>query len=175
MTEQAVRDERDAPDAAPPPPRRRRIDRQLLAVCGVIAIGIVLVARGVLVGVTGDDRVPLPAAVESVQPVPDAVQALSQTNVFVDLAANYTGVLQIDGIEIPTQNVAELQAAPGEQVDLPPVTIFEPGNFTLTFTPSGDAAIEEFTSGRHQVRLVYWRIDEGRDRARSFTWWFNVV
>lgn len=178
MTEQAVRDERDERDehsAPPAPARRRRVDRPLLAVCAVLAIGLVLVIRGVLVGVTGDDRVPLPEAVESVMPVPDAVQALSQTNVFVDLAANHTGVLQIDGIEIPTVNVAELQAGPGEQVDLPPVTIFEAGNATLTFTPSEEAPIEEFASGRHEVRLVYWRIDEGRERAKSFTWTFNVV
>lgn len=168
-------DERDDHEAAPAPARKRRLDRSLLVICAVIGLGLVLVIRGVLTGVTGDDRAHLPDQVESVVPVPDAIQALSQTNVFVDLAASHTGVLVIDGIEIPTVNVAELETRPGEQVDLPPVTIFEPGNATLTFTPGDGAPIEEFESGRHQVQLIYWRVDEGRDRARSFTWTFNVV
>lgn len=171
QVDEAVEEAVEAPTHA----RRRRVDRTLLLICAVIALGTVLVIRGVLTGVTGDDRIKLPDQVESVVPVPDAVQALSQTNIFVDLATSYTGVLVIDGVEIPTVNVAELQASPGEQVDLPPVTIFEPGNATLTFTPSEDGVIDEFASGPHQVTLVYWRADEGRERARTFTWTFNVV
>ncbi|MGA1570154.1 MAG: hypothetical protein ACO38K_10850, partial [Ilumatobacteraceae bacterium] len=53
-------------DRAPTKGGRRRIDRGLLIVSAVIALGLVLVARGLLIGVTGDDRVDLPATVESV-------------------------------------------------------------------------------------------------------------
>lgn len=156
----------------------QRIDRTLLTASLVIAIGLLLVGRGLLVGVTGDERSNLPDLVEEVVPVPEAVQVLSQSNVFVDLASGYTGVLVVDGVEIETVNVDELatiEVDPGRQVDLPPVTIFEAGNSTLTFTPSSTAPIQDFTSGEHRVEVVYWRLDEGRQRARSFTWTFTVV
>jgi hypothetical protein len=57
---------------------------------------------------------------------------------------------------------------------LPPATIFEPGNSTLSFTPTVGAPIEKFTQGRHQVTVVYWRIIDGRSTARSYSWDFNV-
>ena len=157
---------------------RRRIDRGLLIVSAVIGLGLLLVARGLLIGVTGDARVELPATIESVVPVPDAEQALAQTNIFVDLAPGYTGVLVIDGLEIDTVDLSSLQDGgtdPGEQISVPPVTVFEPGNSTLTFTPSSSGPIERFESGMHQVTVVHWPIAEGRERARSFTWRFNVI
>lgn len=159
-------------------PKKWRVDKSVVIVCGIVALGFALVVNGVLSGVTGDDRANLPTLIEDVQPVPEAVQALSQSNVFVDLAANYTGVLVIDGVEIETVNVDEIgsiQVEPGQQVDLPPVTIYEPGNATLTFTPSEGAPIETFTEGVHQVQVIYWRIDQGRQRARTFGWTFTVV
>jgi hypothetical protein len=156
----------------------RRIDPSVAIVCAVVAGGFVLVLNGVLSGVTGDDRAPLPPLIESVSPVPQAVQVLSQSNVFVDLAADHTGRLVIDGEPIETVNVDEigsLAVEPGQQVDLPPVTIYEPGNATLTFTPNDGAPIEEFLEGEHVVQVIYWRIDEGPERARSYTWTFTVV
>lgn len=160
------------------PDRRRRVNWRLLVLSLIVAIGLGLVLRGLMIGITGDDRAALPDLVEQVTPVPDAVQALSQTNVFADLADGYTGRFVIDGTEIDTANIDELGSLalePGQQVDLPPVTIYEPGNATLTFTPSDDAPIAGFDSGEHMVRLVYWRVDEGEQRARTFTWVFNVV
>lgn len=144
----------------------------------VVAIGATFVARGLLVGVTGDERSSLPAAIEDVNPVPDAVQVLSQTNVFVDLQFGYFGELEIDGVAIETVDVQDLnrpEVEPGQQVDLPSVTIYESGNATMTFTPSSGAPITEFESGEHRVVLRYWLIEEGPQRARSFTWTFNVI
>jgi hypothetical protein len=158
--------------------RSRRVNWRLLIVSLAIAIGLGLVVRGLMIGITGDERAALPDLVEQVAPVPDAVQALSQTNVYADLADGYTGRFVIDGTAIETANIDELgtrAVEPGQQVDLPPVTIYEPGNATLTFTPSDDAPISGFESGEHTIRLVYWRIDEGEQRARTFTWTFNVV
>ena len=160
------------------PSRRRRVDPALLLVSAIIAMGLVLVTRGFLVSVTGDERSDLPPTIESVTPVPDAEQALAQTNVFVDLAPGHTGVLVIDGEEIPTVNLSEVQASPvepGEQVSVPPVTVFEPGNSTLTYTPSANGPVPRFEPGLHRVEVIHWRIDEGRQRARSFTWQFVVV
>ncbi len=166
-------------DSAPPPrTSRRHIDKTLLIVIAVLGIGIALVARGVLVSITGDARSKLPALIEQVEPVPEAVQVVSQSNVFVDLASGYTGVLVIDGVEIETVNVEDvgnIGVQPGQQIDLPSVTIYEPGNATLTFAPSQDAAITQFSEGQHRAQVIYWKVDESRQRARSYTWTFQVV
>lgn len=156
----------------------RHIDKTMVAVLLVLGLGSLLLVRGLLVGITGDERADLPTFIESVDPVPDAVQIPNQSNVFVDLASGYTGVLVIDGVELDTQNVDELgrlDVEPGQQIELPPVTIYEPGNATLTFAPNAAAPIDQFVDGEHTVQVIYWRVDEGRQRARSFTWSFNVV
>jgi hypothetical protein len=156
--------------------RRRRLDKGLLLASLGIALGMVLVIRGLAVGITGDERAGLPDTIEEVEPVPDAVQVLGQTRVFVDLATGYTGVLVIDGIELETVDIQRYATQrAGQQVDLPPVTIFEGGNNTLTFIPNDAAPIDRFSSGLHRVQVIYWEIDVGRERARSFSWFFNAV
>lgn len=161
----------------PPPARRRKIDRTLLLVSFGVAVGIMLVIRGVLVGVTGDARSDLPDQIERVDPVPDAVRVLAQTQVFVDLAAGYTGRLIIDDVEIETIGIDEINETvePGQQVVLPPATIYEPGNATLTFTPTAGAPVEEFGEGLHEATVIFWPIEEGEARARSYRWTFNTV
>lgn len=160
------------------PAPKRRIDKTLVIVSLVVGLGLAFVTRGVLVGVTGDDRSPLPDAIERVDPVPDSEQVLSQTGVFVDLASGYTGELSIDGVSIPTIDISEVSSdrvEPGVQIDIPPGAVYEPGNATLTFIPSAGAPITEFTDGVHRVTLRYWRLDENDQRARTYTWTFNVV
>ncbi|MFP5488244.1 MAG: hypothetical protein ACLGHQ_08065 [Acidimicrobiia bacterium] len=155
-----------------------RVDKTLLAVAVVVAIGLTFVVRGVLVGVTGDERAALPDELEEIDPVPGAVRVLAQTSVFVDLQTGYTGRLVIDGVEIETIGIDELANAdlePGQQVSVPPVTIYEPGNATLTFTPAAGAPIEEFGEGIHEATVIYWRIEDGPERSRSYTWTFNTV
>lgn len=159
-------------------PARRRIDRGLLVASAAIAFGLVAVIIGVAVSVTGDDATNLPDEIESIGPVPDAVQVLSQTGVTVDLVTGYTGVLVVDGVELPTVDLGEvgrIDVEPGQQVSLPPATIYEPGNATLSFTPTDGAPIETFETGLHRVQLIYWLIEEGRGQASSYVWTFNVV
>ena len=160
------------------PTRWLRIDRTTLIVIIALGIGIFALVRGLLVGITGDERAGLPPNIEEVQPVPEAVQVLNQSNVFVDLATGYTGVLIIDGIELDTvdlANLGELEVEPGQQRELPDVTIYEGGNSTLTFTPNSSAPISQFVDGEHTIELLYWRSDETRRQARSYTWTFTVV
>lgn len=170
----------DAPKSSGKPAARRwfHVDRTVAVVCVLLLVGFLLVVRGLLVGITGEERADLPDQIENVSPVPDAVQVLNQSNIFVDLASGHTGVLVIDGVEIETVNVDELDrinVEPGEQVELPPVTIYEAGNATLTFTPNSAAPISQFVDGEHTAEVIYWRVEDGRQRARSFTWTFNVV
>ena len=153
---------------------RRRLDRATLGVSFAIATGLVLIAVAFSVGLTGDARFEYPPEIERVDPVPNSVSVLAQSSIFVDLQQGYTGVLVINGVEIPTFRIGEVEVEPGRQVEIPPVTVFEPGNATLTFRPSTGALVERFENGMQTVEVIYWREDIGRQRAESFVWEFNV-
>lgn len=161
---------------------RRRIDWKLLLASFGIALGLVAVIAGFRVAVTGDEQLGLPEGIESINPVRGATQVLQQTAVFVDLAEGHTGVLVVDGVELPTVSLDEIgiqpvggTSDPGGQISLPAATIYEPGNATLTFEPSEAAPIDTFATGRHEVTVVYWKIEDGRGKARSFRWDFYAV
>lgn len=156
---------------------RRPIDVRLLLASLGIAIGLVLIAVAFLRADDGDDD-PLPPGVEELSPVPDAIQTLAQAQVIADLDDGYEGELVIDGEGFETirlDDVGQLNVEPGAQVDIPPGVVFEPGNATLTFTPSEAVGLERFGSGRHQVRLIFWPSTEGRGAARTFTWYFETI
>lgn len=155
-------------------PRRPKV--QLLLASLVIAGCIVAIGYGVSLSVTGKARLGLPATIEEIDPVRSATQVPSQTRVFVDLAAGYEGVLVVDGLELETVNLDDLrgQTKPGQQITLPPTTVYEPGNATLTFKPEAGSSITSFSQGEHIVKVIYWKSIEGRARARSYSWTFNV-
>jgi hypothetical protein len=157
---------------------QRRIDRKLAVASLAIAVGLVLIGWAVLRGVTGDGSSQLPGAIEQITPVPGAVQVLSQAQVIVDLAEGYEGSLRIDGVEFPTMRMEDLTndaVEPGEQVEIPPGVVFEPGNDTLTFTPGPGIEIERFDEGEHRATVIYWPADRGDGAARSYSWTFTVI
>ena len=165
------------------PPRLDAQQRRVLICSMVIAAGIVLVIIGFRSSVTGRKALLLPPTIESIDPVRGAVRVPAQTRVFVDLLAGYTGVLVIDGIELKTVDPNDLATndagtapavVPGQQVSLPPTTIYERGNATLTFVPTEGAPIEEFEQGSHTVTVIYWKILESRAKSLSYTWTFSV-
>ncbi len=143
-----------------------------------IAAGLVLIALGLLSAETGRAALDLPAAIQSTDPIRGSVRVPAQTPVFVDLVGGYTGVLIIDGSELETVDLGETrrpqQRPDGSQVDVPPGVVFEAGNSTLTYTPSDEGPIDEFSEGLHTVQVLYWKVSEGRDSARSYTFTFNV-
>lgn len=142
-----------------------------------LAVAVVLIIAGVRSSVTGREALGLPDAIESTDPIRNSVRVPAQTSVFVDLESGYTGVLVVDGLELKTidlDEVNDITPEPGQMVEIEPVTRYERGNATLTFTPSEGAPIEEFSEGRHTVTVLFWRIDETRDQARSYTWDFTV-
>lgn len=157
--------------------RGRPVDVKLLFASFAIAVGVVLIGVALLQAESGADD-DYPSAIESVSPVPGAVQVLTQTQVIVDLADGYEGRLVIDGTELDTIRLDEVGAAdiePGAQVDVPPGVVFEPGNATLTFTPGEGAPIERFEPGNHTVSVIFWRTDEGPGAARSYGWSFEAI
>jgi len=167
----------DAPSDAP----KRRFDRGLLIASLVIACGIILVIFGVTTALTGNDGIDRPEAIESVQPVENAVQVLQQERVVVDLQPGYEARLVIDGIELPTAVIGQSevdpsdQPEPGQQVDLPTTAVFDPGNAVISFQPVEGALIESFSEGLHEARVIYWRIEDGPEQALSYRWEFNVI
>ena len=142
----------------------------------VIALGTVLVVFGLSKAVTGTGTDHLPAQIQSITPVRSATQVQSQEKILVDLVDGYTGVLVVNSIELPTYDLtnAEVQT-PGAQVDLPPETIFEPGNNTLSFLPQKGALVEKYLTGVNVVTVRYWKITEGPNFSKTFTWQFDVV
>jgi hypothetical protein len=168
-------------DQGGPSGRRRRFDRGLLVASMVIAGGLMLIVWGVTAAITGDDGIDRPEAIESVQPVENAVQVLQQERIVVDLAPGYEGRLIIDGVELPTTVIGQtdvdpnVQAQPGQQVELPTTAIFDPGNAVLSFQPTSGAPVETLEQGTREATVVYWKIEEGPEQARSYTWTFEVV
>jgi hypothetical protein len=159
--------------------RTRRVDPALAVASLLIAGLLVLIVLGFNAAVTGRDAMNLPEAIESIDPG-DGDRVLRQTRLFVDFATGYEGTMLVNGVEIPVVRIDELTAAdgtapqPGEQVVLPPVAIYDPGNATLVFQPTEGAPIESLSQGTHEVTVVYWRIEDGRERSRQFSWTFRV-
>jgi hypothetical protein len=157
--------------------RVRRPNFQMLAISLVFAVCVVAIGYGLSVAVTGREGLRLPATIEDIQPIPSSGAGIpAQTSVLVDLKAGYTGVLVIDGLELQTVNREDLQDKnkPGQQIVLPPTTIYDAGNATLTFDPSEKSAIPEFNQGSHTVKVIYWKVTENRSRSRSYAWTFSV-
>lgn len=145
-----------------------------------VAVGIVLIIAGLMAAETGRDALDLPEPVEGVAPGDGDTAVLRQTSISADLALGYEGVLIVQGVELPVTRLDELTAGgvaplPGEQVELPPTAVFDPGNQVLSFTPTDGALIEELPQGTVQATVVFWRSDESRDRASSYSWEFEVV
>ncbi len=141
----------------------------------MIALCIVAIGFALSLAVTGNEGAHLPKQVESIEPVAGATQTPAQATVIVDLVAGFEGVLVIDGLELETVNLNDLRGpTPGQQVTLPPTTVYEPGNATLTFDPSPESSITTFTQGRHVVQVIYWETVKGRTSAASYTWSFEV-
>jgi hypothetical protein len=153
---------------------RRPINRTTLLISAGFALGFVLIIYGLAAATTGRTAQGLPDEVEFISPARgDSV--LRQTEIIADLAPGYTGELVIDGDTLPVIEVTPtLGAEPGLDVQIPLTTRFDPGSNVLRYLPQDGAPIPVFEQGTHEVRVVFWRIDEGREQALSYTWQFDV-
>jgi len=149
----------------------------LLASMG-IALGIVLVIAGLAAAVTGRDALRLPEQIERLSPA-DNEKVLRQSEIMIDFVAGFEAVLIIDGVEIPTTRIDELtengkQPKPGEQIEIPPIAIYDPGNFTLSYLPQEGGPITELKQGTHQATVLFWKTPNTREKATSYSWKFSV-
>jgi len=86
-------------------------------------------------------------------------QVPQQSSVGIDLVAGWDGVLRINGVEIPEDELVKT-----------------PQTGLIMFTPGDGKAVEEFETGRNCVTAVIWPIAEGRGPAdRQVPWCFEVV
>ncbi len=157
---------------------KRPIDKQLLLVSAGVAVGLVLIVAGFRAGSTGRDSLKLPEVIETMSVSPGD-QVLQQSQISVDLLEGYEASLTLDGIALETTRLDELSAGgaapkPGEQVEIPPTAIFDPGNNIISYTPQIGAPIEAFSQGEHVAVLKYWKIVEGEAKARTFKWTFSA-
>lgn len=98
-------------------------------------------------------------AVEQLVPADGSPVAVRQAEVGIDLQPGWTGVLLINGLEIPEDQLRRVD--PQNQV------FFQPGE---------GKDIEAFAPGTIIVEAQIWRLgSETRDDARSVTWRFGVA
>lgn len=157
------------------PARTRRDSVRVVLVSLGFAVGVMLILWGVTGSVTGRDAIGLPDQVTSVSPSPNDTQVLNQTEIYVDLEANVEAELIVDGIVLDTSRLGEASTEPGQQIELPPTAIYDPGNASIRFQPQEGAVIEEWSQGMHVVTVVYWDVELGRESERRFTWSFTVL
>jgi hypothetical protein len=139
--------------AAPAPRRRLRLQTVVLAVAAVVAVNL-LVAAAVIGG--RDEAPELPSNIESVIPAPGSGM-LAQDDVGADLLDTFTGVLLIDGVEIPEDQL-RINRPLGQ----------------VSFRPGEGKDISRLEEGLHSATIVYWPQDRSRDDAKSFTWQFRA-
>lgn len=126
---------------------------------GLMTLGLVTgIALFVLAFTTsGDDTGnPAPAELENIEPSHQAL-ITPQGEVGVDLDNTYTGVLLIDGEEIPEDQIVRID--PLSQV---------------FFQPGAGKDIESFRAGVHSATVVYWPKSLTRDQSQAYTWLFRV-
>jgi hypothetical protein len=88
-------------------------------------------------------------------------EILRQEAVGIDLKAGWTGVLQVNGVEIPEDQVDDDALA---------------STGVLTYTVGDDKAVERFIAGENCVTAIVWRVEDTRDEAAApITWCFNVT
>lgn len=128
-----------------------------LGLSAAFAAALVLIVFGFMQAQTDTDGTPqLPAGVERVFPQGGTL-VLRQQEVGADLAAGYEGVLQIDGVEIPLDQLT-----------------IDPGQNVVSYRPAKGKDIEEFAPGTHKVVAVFWKSADGRERSNTYYWSFQV-
>ena len=166
------------PDMSENGPVKRRIDKQMLVVSAGVGVGLFLIISGLQSGSTGRDAQRLPVAIERMSPGPGD-QVLQQSQILVDVIDGYEAELTVDGIDLPTTRLDELTEngqtpKPGAQVEIPSTAIYDPGNYTISFSPQQGAAITTLSQGIHTATVRYWKVLEGKNKMRSFTWKFEA-
>lgn len=130
----------------------------------LIGLVLVLAALGLLfagqLAQTGEDAggpVVTGEAVERLIPAAGS-EVLAQEPIGVDLAPGYTGVLFLNGVELPEDQLVR-----------------RAGIDEILYRPSAEDAAVEFTAGENCAEALVWPVEETREDGRSVTWCFEVT
>ena len=139
-----------------PVARQPIVTLRRIVISVLVAVGIGGLILAFSEGESEPPTVTVPG-VESVSPLPNTF-ALRQDRVIADLQSGFDGILQIDGVEIPDdqlQRTVELGI--------------------VSFAPGPEKEFEALAPGRHRARVVFWPASEGRgEESRIYEWFFNV-
>ena len=126
-----------------------------VALLAILNLGVILLANS---DTTPGGKAALPTDVESISPENGALAGLVD-DVTVDLRDNLTGVLVIDGVEIPEDQLERVE---------------ELG--VITFRPGADKEISRFRAGDNTVVVLYWPRTKPRpNKPASFGWRFRAA
>jgi hypothetical protein len=127
----------------------------LLLALGFIAVNLIIAA--VYLGGRGDEGQAAPIAIERVIPLPGTLIA-AQEEIGADLDDTYTGVLLVDDVELPLDQLRIVDAL-GQ----------------VFYRPGEGKDLERLTEGNHSATVVFWPQEKTREEAaRSYTWQFKV-
>jgi hypothetical protein len=132
-----------------------RVGIVAVAIIAVLNLGAILVANS---DTTPGGKVELPSDIESISPANGALAGLVD-DVTVDLADNLTGVLVIDGHEIPEDQLERI-----------------PELGLITFRPGPDKEFPRYIAGENTVVVKYWPRTKPRPATpASYGWRFRAA
>jgi hypothetical protein len=127
-------------------------------VVGIVAIAVLNLA---IFGFSQSDTSPegrtLPNTIDALTPAPGELVRLQDT-IGADLRDDLTGVLLLDGVEIPEDQLERIV----------PLGI-------VTFRPGPDQDLEKLEAGEHTLTVLYW--EQGKERPKqpgSYSWSFRA-
>ncbi len=139
-----------------PAGKTRLVTRYRAVVSLLLALAVAVLYIGVVSSVDRKTEITNSQNVVAVLPQSDSA-VLRQTRIFAELKPGYTGILIVDGIEIPEDQLDRLE-----------------GINTVGFTPGAGTEIVELTPGRRCATVVYWRVEASRSNAESYEWCWQV-
>lgn len=153
----AVRTPPSAGDAAERRSLLGRHPRRVVVVVGVLLVVANLVVVLLATADTGPSGGTLPEAVESVTPNPGELVRVQDT-IGADLRNDLTGVLVLDGVEVPEDQLDRVE--PLGQV---------------SFRPGPGQELTRFQPGSHTAMVLYWPQGKPRpSRPAGFGWSFRA-
>lgn len=148
----------------------------------LVAVGLFLFIYALTLGRSGGQDVAVTSsAVENRIPTPGA-QVLRQASIEIDLATGWTGILQVNGVEIPEDQLNCI-----DDCDLPRCSTdpsagprrgcrpaIDPQN-RVYFVPGDAKVLTTLPTGPACVNAVIWRLTESRAEGRDVSWCFQVT
>ena len=130
--------------------------RIVISLLVVVAIGGIVLSFSLFKEDTSTPTV-RDTAITSFQP-PTGAHVLRQGLIAYELDPAYTGVLFVDGLEVPSEQL-------------------EPTSLTnqLGYVPTKDKITGVLKPGKHTATAEFWLRSKTRDYSRSFSWSFFVT